>query len=252
PVVVDPHDPHAVEVGGLPLSVMVGLALLPFAIPLVWLIAPLVVGRPPALSVATPVALAVAAAALCLAVVFTVDWSPATRLKGVLVLLGLTYLAGLSLYFLRKEMVDRVGAQFGPRWREFRPPQGPPYAVELPGKPVPTNEQPLAAALFCHRAGHAGWAGDFLCLVGAGDDPHPDEADDPWFAAVAREVAGRDKGRPIPGAVIPGREWRVGLGGAARTVRVYRANGAVYYLAAEGPDPDGHAARVFASFKPGP
>src|SRR5690606_23747809 len=91
--------------GGLPLSVMIGLALLPFAIPLVWLAAVLLSGRPPALSLATPAALALSAAVLCLAVVFTVDWSPATRLKGVLMLVGLAYFAGLSLFFLKKDMV---------------------------------------------------------------------------------------------------------------------------------------------------
>jgi hypothetical protein len=258
--VIDPHDPHAVRAGGLPLSVMVGLALLPFAIPLVWLIAPLVAGRPPALSVATPVALAVAAAALCLAVVFTVDWTPATRLKGVLILLGLTYLAGLSLYFLRKEMVDRVGAQFGPRWREFRPPDGPPYTVDLPGRPVPApNDRPLPTVpLACYKAGHPGWAGDFVCVVGAGDDPDPETADDDFFREVGRAVGGFGPGQavaPGPGgpAGPPGREWRIiGRGVAPAAVRVYRADGVVYYLSAEGPDLDAHARRVFESFKPGP
>src|SRR5262245_27688869 len=71
-VPVDPDDGTAVvaelypeQPGGLPLSVMIGLALLPFMIPLVWLLAPAVVGWPPALTAAAPVALAVAASALC-------------------------------------------------------------------------------------------------------------------------------------------------------------------------------------------
>ena len=54
------------------------------------------------------------ASVLCLAVVFTVDWTPATRLKGVLMLVGLAYFAGLSLYFLKEEMVDRAKQAFGP------------------------------------------------------------------------------------------------------------------------------------------
>ena len=249
----DPHDPHAEERGGLPLSVMVGLALLPFAIPLVWLIAPLLVGRPPALTVATPIALAVAAAALCLAVVFTVDWTPATRLKGVLVVLGLAYFAGLGLYFLRKEVVDRVGRVFEPGWHEFRPPAGPAYTVELPSPPRPEPKaQPLpnVVTLTSYRAARAGWAGEFVCVVGAGDDPQAGKTDDDdWFAAAAKVVADRDPGKPLPGAV-PGREWRVD----GRTVRLYRVNGVIYYLATAGPGPDADdlAHRVFESFKPGP
>src|SRR5262249_19856974 len=68
------HDPHRNPPGGLPVSVLIGLALLPFAIPILWLIASVVVGQPPMLSPAAPVALAVAASILCLAVIYTVDW----------------------------------------------------------------------------------------------------------------------------------------------------------------------------------
>ncbi|MBX9624942.1 MAG: hypothetical protein K2X82_14140 [Gemmataceae bacterium] len=260
PLVVDPHDPHAVEVGGLPLTVMVGLALLPFAIPLVWLIAPFVAGRPPALTVATPAALAVAFAAMCLAVVFTVDWSPATRLKGVVVLLGLAYFAGLGLYFLRKEMVDRVAAAFGPRWQEFRPPDGA-YRVELPHRPVPVpGEQPLRGwALSLHRAARPGWDGVFTCTVGAGRDARKDLDDDAWFAAVERVLLAGRNGAPVGARVaagggnVPGREWVIHQDRAsARTVRVFRdrANEAVYYLAADDADDPALARRFFDSFRP--
>src|SRR5262245_58224821 len=105
---------HAEPAARLPVSVLIGLALLPFAIPLLWVIAPLVFGQPPMLSLATPVALAVSASALCLAVVYTIDWSPTTRVKGVLILVGLAYFAGLSLYFLKKDMVDGVRKVIGP------------------------------------------------------------------------------------------------------------------------------------------
>lgn len=257
----DPHDPHADERGGLPLSVMVGLALLPFAIPLVWLIAPLVAGRPPALSVAAPAALAVSAAALCLAVVFTVDWTPATRLKGVLVLLGLAYFAGLSLYFLRQEMVDRVGRALGPRWQVFQPPDKA-YRVELPGRPlpVPANEQVLPGwAVSAHRASRRRFDGAFTCTVGAGPDARPELAQDAWFDAVGRVLlAGRNGAMlPVPRGVkgvpnLSGREWAVDPGQpTGRTVRVYRANGVVYYLAADPSDPDA-AGRFFDSFRPTP
>ena len=90
------------------MSVLVGLALLPFAIPLLWLVAPLITGQEAALSLAVPISLAVAASALCLGVVYTIDWTATTRIKGVLMLVGLAYLSSAGLYFLKKDMMDRV------------------------------------------------------------------------------------------------------------------------------------------------
>ena len=40
--------------------------------------------------------------------IYTVDWTPTTRIKGVLMLVGLSYFTAFSLYFLKKEMVERV------------------------------------------------------------------------------------------------------------------------------------------------
>src|SRR5262245_25162273 len=99
------HDPHRHPPGALPVSVLIGLALLPFVIPILWAIAPAVFGQEPMLSWAVPVALAVSASVLCLAVIYTVDWTPATRVKGVLMIVVLAYFAALNLYFLKKQMV---------------------------------------------------------------------------------------------------------------------------------------------------
>lgn len=257
----DPHDPFAVETGGLPLSVMIGLALLPFAIPLVWLIAPVVAG-PPALSTATPAALAVAAAALCLAVVFTVDWTPSTRLKGVLVLVGLAYLTGLSLYFVKKEMVDWVrravpgpgGAALVP-FHQAR--EG--YRVSLPGRPGPAAGRPLGDWPLAYvQAARQGPDGGLTVVVGAGPVPAAVArlGDAAWFdeaeAVVLRQSNGRldGPGQPVNGT-RPAREWRVRLPDkTVRTVRVYRDRdrGRAYYLSAEGADPNNLAGPVFDSF----
>src|SRR6202030_2917532 len=85
----DDHDPHRHPPGGLPASVLIGLALLPFAIPILWLIAPIVFGQPPMPSLAVPLAIALSASILSLAVIYTIDWSPQLRVKGVLILVGL-------------------------------------------------------------------------------------------------------------------------------------------------------------------
>ena len=142
----------------MPVSVLIGFALLPFAIPLLWLIGPALLSQQPSLSLAAPASLALSAAVLCLAVVFTVDWTPATRIKGVLMLVGLSYFAGLSLYFLKKDMVDRARELFGTRHHThiFHPvPEGG-YEVRFPVKPDevhPVGDQPVPGGkLRCFQA----------------------------------------------------------------------------------------------------
>jgi hypothetical protein len=245
----DPFDPHAPPPGGLPLSVMIGLALLPFVVPLLWLLAPLVLGQDPVLSPAAPVALAVAASALCLAVVYTVDWSPATRLKGVLMLVGLSYFAGVSLYFLKKEAVDRVKQVFGPdtEWADFTQNLGH-YKVQMPGQVTPADVKPLGGPprwpLECYKASRSDpRAGRVVYVVGTGRDPHGEEvAEAEWFAEARARAVQEARGRLVAEREIknretyPGREWRIELPGGktVRVVRVFRGNGRTYYQSLEG------------------
>ncbi|HJZ54267.1 MAG TPA: hypothetical protein VKE74_04885 [Gemmataceae bacterium] len=254
--------PHADPVARLPVSVLIGLALLPFAIPLLWVIAPLMLGQPPVLSLATPIALAVAVSALCLAVVYTIDWSPATRVKGVLILVGLAYFAGLSLYFLKKEMVDGVRQALGPGkdLKPFRPPGGD-YTVRMPGKPIPAdNLRPLDGwKLTCYKASYKAFPTEVVFVVGSGDDPNPARAgdEDAWFATVRKALTqGGGQLRTetpirLDARDMRGRQWEFQVGPNTRVVRVYRAEGKVYYLSAEGPnlDPkDDPASTFFESF----
>jgi hypothetical protein len=232
---------------------MIGLALLPFAIPLLWLVAPLVVGQEPMLSVAAPAALAVSASVLCLAVVGTVDWTPATRLKGVLMMVGLAYFAGLSLYFLKEKMAARAQEWFGTgqEWHEVNP-ADPTYEAKLPGEPgPPTVEHPLkGVSLTCYAASRKQFTQTFVCVVGSGQDDQPGKGNgDAWFDAATADLVAASGGtlRGQPRKVrhldqYPGREWVIQLPrkGAVRVVRVYRAAGRVYYLAAEGPHVDKH------------
>jgi hypothetical protein len=247
----DPFDPHVLPAGGLPLSVMIGLALLPFVVPLLWLLAPLVAGQDPVLSPAAPTALAVAASALCLAVVYTVDWSPATRLKGVLMLVGLSYFAGVSLYFLKKEMVDRVKQVFGPdaEWTDFTQNNGH-YKVRMPGRATPTDGKQLGGRpwpLECYKASRNDpRAGRVVFVVGTGKDPHGGEvADAEWFAEARDRALQAAGGRLIEEREVgknrdtyPGREWRIQLpdNRTVRIVRVFRGtgHGRTYYQALEG------------------
>ena len=132
------HDPHRHPAGPLPVSVLIGLALFPFAIPVLWLVGPALFGEPPVLSIATPIALAVSASILSLAVIYTIDWTPATRVKGVLMLVCVTYFAAMNLYFLKKEMVDKVTRMTGLDdridWKLHHIRKGD-YEIKMPGSP---------------------------------------------------------------------------------------------------------------------
>ena len=243
----DPHDAPIGTARGLPVSVLIGFALLPFAIPLLWLIGPQLLAQQPSLSLAAPAALALSASVLCLSVVFTVDWTPATRIKGVLMLVGLSYFAGLSLYFLKKDMVDRAREFFGPseKWYEFKPPNGN-YQVRLPVNPnavQAVKDQPLPGwKLVCFKAQHNSMVGPPVqYLFGSGRDANP-EAEN-WFDEVGKavEAAAGDGAEISPPAAIPstgglpGQRWAIELsGGDLRTVQVFRANGSVYFLSVEG------------------
>jgi hypothetical protein len=246
------HDPHRDSQGGLPASVLIGLALLPFAIPILWLIAPSVLGREPTLSPAVPLALAVSTSILCLAVIYTIDWTPATRVKGVLMMVALAYFAAVNLYFLKKQTVDQVKKFFGAGhdWVEVVAQDGS-FRVNMPALPERPDPQfqPLRqlADLSCYRVSYkAPLLEPHTFVAGAGaplpaaNGPAP--GSDDWFKLVARQVVDqvrqgklRAEPRSIEHGGFPGRELEVVLegGNALRVVRVFLINGRVYYLSVE-------------------
>lgn len=254
--------PHIDPVTTLPLSVMIGLALLPFAIPMVWLIAPFAFGQPPMLSLAAPVALAVSASALCMAIVFTIDWSPTTRVKGVFMLVGLAYMAALGLYFLKKDMVDGMKRVVGPErsWKEMKQPD---YKVLMPRNAVPLiGWKPLSDRdVKGFQATHKEFAQKFTFVVGTAPDPNVAVAGDEerWFEEIGKSLSpmpppGQLKGEPLPRLgddELPGRQWQYPVGGNIRIVRVYRDKDRLFLLSVEGPElqaDDRLAERFFGSF----
>ena len=257
PEVPDPeHDPHQPPVAGLPVSVLVGLALLPFGIPLLWRVTPLITGQEAALSLAVPISLAVAAAALCLGVVYTIDWTAATRIKGVLMLVGLAYLTAAGLFFLKKDLMDRVQrlGEDQRRWPavvvksngyDFMfclPPQ--PERVVADVKPVPPPPLPRVTM---EDVRHATYAPEFqpeyryLVAWGKSDDAAV-KPTDVWFdrvrAQLDTEGAAVAGGESLDhrGQADVGRQWTLTFAdGTVRIVRVYVVKGRVYYLSAAGP-----------------
>ena len=240
------EDPYHTPSGPLPASVLIGLALLPFAIPILWLVAPAVTGVAPAMSIATPSALAVSASILCLAVIYTVDWTPTTRIKGVLMLVGLAYFASVSLYFLKKEMVERfkrfTGLEEQIDWQNHDTGD---YHVSMPGppKPVAGREVPIRSIpVDWFKADCDQPLGSLVSVVGSAN--LPDHAgNDAWFDQISREIVresgGQQRGQTSTiryAGSFPGRQLEILLPDKStiRIVRVFVIQGRFYYLAIEG------------------
>jgi hypothetical protein len=256
----DPHDHPPPTGGGVPFSVIVGLALLPLSIPLLWLIGPELTGIAPPATLATPASLAVSMAVLCLAVAFTEDWSAATRIKGVLTLVGLAYFGGLVMYFAKKEALEFVQQRLGgeQRWDEVKPP-GEGFEARLPDPAASVENEPLPG-MKGRRGVVQRFGGLVKCSVGSAADADPDLPDrerfDDLLAALLKQAPGRvvKTGFIMHRDRYPGCEWEIRHGREDKTVRlvrVFRANGRLFAAAAEGPNLDADsddARKLFASF----
>jgi hypothetical protein len=250
------HDPHLPPVAGLPVSVLVGLALLPLAIPVFWWAAPFVTGQPAALSLAVPLSLAFAATTLCLGVVYTIDWTAATRIKGVLMLVGLAYLAAAGLYFLKRELVERVQRVGGQRIA-WRPVELDGTVLRMPGQAEEALDQPLPTVRMA-----SGWKAvyesaindEYHYLALSGRLPGPGQPDADWFEAVGAHLAKSGKVHAHTDVPLDQREyrchqWTLQTGdNTARVVRVYVIENRVYYLHVEGRNIDPSDAELVEPF----
>jgi hypothetical protein len=244
------HDPHHAPTSSLPVSVLIGLALVPFGIPLLWFVAPFVTGQEAALSLAVPISLAVAASALCLGVVYTIDWTGTTRVKGVLMLVGLAYLTAAGLYFLKKDLVDRV-QRFGGapvRWNDVPLDRGK-CTVRMPGHVWPEDRQPLKGLAQMGEVRRAevvvdpqdGPRYEYQIAVGRPTDA---AKRDEWFERVGAQLKGAGgkliegpDPKELKGDPGAGRQWTFKLDdNNYRIVRVFLLKDRVYYLSAEGPN----------------
>ena len=252
PLIPDPeHDPHSPPPAGLPVSVLVGLALLPFGIPLLWWATPVLTGQVAALSLAVPISLAFSASTLCLGVVYTIDWTGTTRVKGVLMLVGLAYMSAAGLYFLKKDLVDRVH-QFGgdsDPWVTVSSMEGN-CRLRMP-QPVshPKDHQPLPGVemIDVRSATHLQTRNGPIyryCFAVSKQDAKLSKADGRWFNRIGEKLKG-ENGEPTSQHELhhrdkpdaPGRQWTFTREGekAVRIVQVFVIKGRVYYLSAEGP-----------------
>lgn len=230
----------------VPSGTVFGLALLAWGIPMLWLLLPAITGRDPIFSFAAPVALAVSVCGLCVGVGFTAKWSEGTKIKVVVGLTLLGYAAGGSLYAVKKDWVEAVRRHFGRGhlvWRPFKPP-GEAYEIKFPG-PVRAAESPLANwKLVAFQFADDNHKSHDIFLAAHGSPPPNAPADDrAWFDAAKQAVIDASGGELVAEREIvragghPGREYELGLpdGATNRIVRVFRAGGKAFYLAAEGP-----------------
>jgi len=239
------HDPQHHPRGQLPASVLVGFALLPFGIPILWLIAAPLFGQPPLVSIAVPIAVAISASILSLAVIYTIDWSPAIRIKGVLMLLALAYFTSVSLYFLNKDIVVWFKIHFG-SWVFFEPNEKE-YSVMLPADPVDDSTckpVPNIEDLKCHTLAHDDdLIGHYMFVVGAGTTPRGvKDSDEQWFQDTAQRIVVESKGKLDSKEKVQDRSGHKGwqyfikVGDQTRIVRLFVKSGHVYYLSIERAD----------------
>lgn len=243
PTDADLHDPDAPKTG--PTSVLIGLALLPFGIPLFWLLAPILTGKETIFSFGLPIAIAVGISGVCLGVVFTRDWSFSTKLKGTAALLLVAYFVAGFLYFLKTEWVialrkDLMGNTS--QWISFSGEQKA-YTVMMPSYPQPDREELLAGwPLQLYRAADRS-AHSETYIVGHGEAlaTARGQPDDAFFASAKQSVVATTKGtldtdKPIMQQGYDGREFVFTLADRAstRTVRIYRVGEQAFVVAIEG------------------
>ncbi len=239
-------DDDRLSHGGGSRSVLVGLSLVPFAIPLVWLLLPVVIAARPIFSFALPTAIALGVSGLCLGVAYAANWTTGTRLRAIVVLLAFGYGSAAFLYFLKKEWVQAVRKPFGlPRreWNDFHPPDGA-YTVKLPGKPTASDVSPLPGwPLKTFRLNDPVLGVAYEVAHGPAQDAvKPGRTtDDEWFAAARKALVERTGGevtdeKPAAQQAYSAREYTLTMpdGATTRIARVVRVGRQAHYLAVEG------------------
>jgi hypothetical protein len=228
-----------------PTSFYLGLTLLPFGLPFLWVLAQRVSNAEPVFSVLVAVAVAACAAGLGLGVALTRDWTAGTRVKVILALTVLTYGTGGLFFFLKKDWVESLRKQLGRGDVQWRPFDTPAFSVQMPGRTEPTDSPLPDWALQAVRVmdrNREGAKDVFLVAYGKFPKDLRAIAGDAWFDRVKPLIA-PDNGvrlvdeKPVSlNQVYPGREYRLVLpdGGTNRIVRVFRVEDVAYLLLVEG------------------
>lgn len=250
---------HALDHQG-PTSTLIGLALLPLGIPLLWLGARLVTGIDPVFTYFMPVAIGLGVAGACLGAVFTQEWSHAGRVRAILILVLLGYGSAAFLYCVQKEWLETVRKRFGnriERWQKFEA-EDKSFFVQVPGKAQPDpNTDPLPGwSLKTYRCMDPKLRNTDVYVIAYGTSPDTlvGAKDDAWFAAAKEAIlqasgAADPSEKEVTQQGHSGREFALVMPDRItnRTVRVFRLGKRVYYLAVDGAalPPDAKDVRKF-------
>lgn len=248
PTAEDDYDPDAADADGGK-SVLFGLALLPFVIPLLWILGPTLTGKEAIFTFALPMAIAVSSAGLCLGVVLAADWSFATKVKSILAIVFVMHFLAALLYFMKAEWVEafrkRVGRNNDEVWQPFAPPKGE-YTAAVPTAMQEDDGQlitgwPLKGFRSADRRDLATY---FLAHGRPPADVNNEPDDGKFFAAVKAKAMEAANGTNVTESEKrlsghPGREFVFVLPdrNSKRIVRVFRIGGArglVFVAAVEG------------------
>ncbi len=252
-VVWELPEPAAPEVELTPpTGGLIALALLPFGIPLLWLLLSAAALREVVLSFAVPVAVAVGVSGLGFGLVHVNRWSVASRAKVMVALLLIAYLTAGFLFLVKKEWLQDLRRVFNRGdlgWKDFRAPETAThvgYIVKFPGRPITETDPPIPDWKWkAHRYAESNKPGVDVYLSAVG--PIPTEiasawsVDDVWFAAVGKAVRSaaadfKDDGETaVTAQGVNGREYSFTGDGRNRVVRVYRVGRQAVYLSVEGP-----------------
>jgi hypothetical protein len=231
-------------------AMLVGLALLPVGIPLLWLIARSALQTEPVFSAALPLAVGLGVSGLAVGVGLVRRWSHPARVRAVLVMTVVGYLTAAGLFAVRKEWAAAARKLFGPAQIDFKEwtQPGLPYKAQVPGQRAsPATDGPVGGWELRTYTATAGqpddrrgvWAVRYT--LADGKPPIDAKADDDWFAAVREAVVTASGGEvtretPVRVSGKPARELWLTLPDRLthRVVRLVRADDKLVYAAAEG------------------
>ena len=243
------HDHHDVSEGPPPM--LVGLALMPVGIPLLWLAVRVATGQAPVFSYAAPVAIALGLCGVGIGVVFAQRFSTATKVKTILALTLMGYMLGGFVFFMKKEWAEAVRKNFSPSKREFRPftPSSKAYTVSVPWQESTAEEQLPGWELkgFQFRQNPVRDPNDKIELTfevadGAPPPEHKGLPDDEWFRVARDALVKKTESIRVSETAIKhkelhsGREYALTLpdGATNKHVRIFRIKDRAYYLSVDG------------------
>ena len=273
PTVHPPELRTPTETGFTP--AIVALLVLPWAIPLLWLLGPMIMGKAPVFSFAAPVALAICISGLGVGIGTAHGWSIGTRVRAMLALLMLGGFLGGFLFFLKKEWAEAIRRHVGPtqlQWQEFQPSDRT-YSVNIPGRAIRRNDDPLLgwdmeAYRVERTTKRTEKAFEVIYDLAHGRTPmefkQAKPTEEEWFAHIRKAILKKNGGEltaetTIDRAVNPlipvtGRQYTIALadGTTNRIVQVYHFRDRAFLLAVEGafiPSDADYVRRFFDSFK---